>query len=325
MPKVSIIVPVYNVEKYLDRCIESILAQTFTDFEVILINDGSPDNCPAMCDEWAKKDSRIRVIHQSNQGQAAARNYALDIAKGDYISFIDSDDYVHPKFLEILYNNLISSNADVSVCSYKRTNKSNDFDNVNNNSIKYCGIDFVKKGLIGDIPCGVWLLCDKLFKKECFDNVRLPVGRINEDNATVYKILYEANTVVATDAILYYYFENTNSTVHQKFSKKHLDWLLVPQEMIEYFTAKNDQILVDKCNKMYLTSLEDMYKKVRLHLNDKELEKDLRKRLITQYKSEKKKYSITVKTHTSLFETLYPKRMQLYWYLVAIKNKLFKR
>ena len=325
MPKISIIVPVYKVEKYLDRCVESILAQTFSDFEVILIDDGSPDDCPVMCDEWAKNDARIRVIHQSNHGQAAARNRALDVAEGNYICFIDSDDYVHPKFLEILYNNLISSNADVSVCSYKRTNKSNDVNNVNNNSLKYSGVDFVKKGLVGDIPCGVWLLWDKLFKKECFDNVRLPIGRINEDNATVYKILYEAKTVVATDAVLYYYFENTNSTVLQKFSKKHLDWLLVPQEMIEYFTKHNDQLLVDKCNKMYLHSLEDMYKKVCLHLNDKELEKDLRKRLIAQYKSEKKKYPITVKTHTSLFEALYPNRMKIHWYLVAVKNKLIKR
>ena len=324
MPKISVITPVYKVEQYLDRCVESILAQTFTDFELILVDDGSPDNCPQMCDEWAKKDARIRVIHQENGGQAVARNNALDIAQGEYISFVDSDDYIHTQYLEILLNNAETNNAQVSVCSYKRTPKSNDYETLVTNSLTYNGKEYVRKGLLNEIPCGVWLLWDKLFKKECWDNVRLPVGRINEDNATVYKILYECETVVITDDVLYYYFENQNSTVLQKFQKKHLDWLLVPQEMIEYFTEKGDEALVAKANKMYLSALADMLQKVRIHLNDKETEKDLYQRLKAQYKSEKKKYPITVKTHPTLFETLYPKRMKFYWTVKGILNK-FKR
>ncbi len=324
MPTITVITPVYKVEQYLDRCVESILAQTFTDFELILVDDGSPDKCPQMCDEWAKKDARIRVIHQENQGQAVARNNALDVAQGEYISFVDSDDYVHPRYLEILLNNAKRKNAQVSVCSYKRTPKSDDYDSPEGGCVSYNGKQYVQKGLVGEIPCGVWILCDKLFKKECWDNVRLPVGRINEDNATVYKILYQCETVVATDAVLYYYFENQNSTVLQSFKPKHLDWLLVPQEMIEYFTKHNDQILVDKCNKMYLSSLEDMLKKVRTYLNDKDIERELYLKLKNQYKSEKKKYPITVKTHPSLFEALYPKRMQIYWTFKGALNK-FKR
>ena len=103
MPTISVIVPVYNVEKYIHRCVDSILDQTFTDFELILVDDGSPDNCPAICDEYAAKDSRVRVIHQKNQGQAAARNYGVSMAKGAWISFVDSDDMIASKTLELLY------------------------------------------------------------------------------------------------------------------------------------------------------------------------------------------------------------------------------
>ncbi len=324
MPKITVITPVYKVEQYLDRCVESVLAQTFTDFELILVDDGSPDNCPKMCDEWAKKDTRIRVLHQENQGQASARNNALDIAVGEYIAFVDSDDYVHPKFLQVLLFNLISSNSQVSACLYKRTSKGCETGDAFDEYTVHCGKDYVLKSLEGRIKCNAWVLCDKLFKKECWDNVRLPVGRINEDNATVYKILYECETVVATDSVLYYYFENQNSTVLQSFKKKHLDWLLVPEEMIEYFTQKGDEALIAKSNKMYLSALEDMLKKVRTYLNDKDIEKELYQKLKKQYKSEKQKYPITVKTHPSLFEVLYPKRMKIYWTYKGILNK-FKR
>lgn len=126
-PKISIIVPVYNVEKYLKRCIDSILTQTFTDFECILIDDGSPDNCPAICDEYAKADKRIKVIHQENKGVSAARNAGLDTAKGEWIGFVDSDDWIEPNMYEILYEDAIHFNVDVCVCNfcYKNENLKN--------------------------------------------------------------------------------------------------------------------------------------------------------------------------------------------------------
>ena len=324
MPQITIITPVYKVEEYLDRCIESILAQTFIDFELILVDDGSPDKSGEMCDEWEKKDSRIRVLHQANQGQAVARNNALDIANGEYVAFIDSDDYVHPEFLGILYNNLVSSGSDVSVCCYKRTAKSNDFELLDRKTFVFSGNEYVRQSLYSEIKWNSWILCDKLFKKECWNNVRMPIGRINEDNATVYKILYECDKIVACNDVLYYYFENPNSTVLQTFKRKHLDWLLVHKEMIEYFTQKGDSLLVDKANKMYLSALTDMLKKVRKNLNDKDLEKELRLKLLTQYKSEKQKYPITIKTHPELYETLYPNFMKLYWSIKGILNR-FKR
>jgi len=119
MPKISVIVPVYNVEKYLAKCIDSILAQTFTDFECILINDGSPDNSPAICDEYAKKDERMKVIHKENGGVSSARNTGLDIAQGEWITFADSDDWVDENYLELMYSNAIKNNCDLSICGFK--------------------------------------------------------------------------------------------------------------------------------------------------------------------------------------------------------------
>ena len=118
MPTISVIVPVYNVEIYLHRCVDSILAQTFTDFELILVDDGSPDNCGAICDEYAKKDSRVRVIHKENGGQSSARNRAIEAAQGEWIHFVDSDDLIHPQMLEILYRAAQESGANISACSY---------------------------------------------------------------------------------------------------------------------------------------------------------------------------------------------------------------
>ena len=113
--KVSVIIPVYNVEKYLEECIQSVLKQTYKNLEIILVDDGSPDNCPKMCDEWAKKDSRIKVIHKQNGGASSSRNTGLDVMTGDFMCFIDSDDFIAKNYIEVLYNNLIETNSDVSM------------------------------------------------------------------------------------------------------------------------------------------------------------------------------------------------------------------
>lgn len=135
MPEISVVVPVYNVEKYLYRCIESILAQTFTDFELILVDDGSPDNCPQICDEWARKDSRIKVIHKNNGGVSVARNVGLDVAQGEYIAFCDSDDYIKSDFLMSLYENAVNTTADVVVSNYSAVTEDGEFVKVSNHKI----------------------------------------------------------------------------------------------------------------------------------------------------------------------------------------------
>ena len=174
MPKISVIVPVYNVEKYLARCIDSILDQSFADFEVILVDDGSPDKSGEICEYYKAQDNRIVVIHQNNEGQASARNRALDIAKGEYISFIDSDDYVHPDMFSTLIRIITESKSDLVLFGYTKgieekvyweRNEQIDYQTWN-------GKAFLNDCILND-KNGCWILCDKLFNRKCFKDIKI--------------------------------------------------------------------------------------------------------------------------------------------------------
>lgn len=328
MKKLSIICPVYNSEKYLKRCVASISNQTISDFEVILVDDGSTDKSGILCDQLKNSDSRIQVIHQNNQGQAAARNHALDIAQGEYIAFIDSDDYIHPEMFEILLKNAMENHAQISVGGYQTVTGLREFEKIQSEELRcnyWKGKDFLHHCLLDGVDKKPWVLWDKIFHRSCFEHIRMPEGRIHEDNAVVYKIIYEAESVVDCNVPLYYYFQNPDSTVNQPFKKKHLDWLLVPQEMITYFAEKQDGLLWDKANKMYLNELVQMYKKVKENLDNPVIEKKLKKQLMKQYKHEKTRYSMSIKTHPQVYETLYPLYSFMYWSAVGVIGKLRRK
>jgi len=176
-PLISVIVPVYNVEKYLVRCIESILVQTYTTFELILIDDGSPDSCGNICDCYAEKDSRIRVIHKSNQGVSAARNTGLDNATGEYIAFIDSDDWIHEKYLFLLLNAMISTNSYMSVCGYVRTNNEHALEEIN---CSEC-IQTLKSTQLLNSHEMKSFTPRRLYKKELLSNIRFNSNVMVED------------------------------------------------------------------------------------------------------------------------------------------------
>ena len=168
MPTISVIVPVYKVEKNIHRCVDSILGQTYADFELILVDDGSPDNCGAICDEYAAKDSRVVVIHQKNGGLSSARNAGIDIATGAYISFVDSDDYIYPNYLERLYEVLVEFDADISVC--KMIEFSNDIPQLReSNSVPkaYHNIEICNMLCDYRKAIGIVEACGKLYKKKC--------------------------------------------------------------------------------------------------------------------------------------------------------------
>ena len=200
MPKISVIVPVYNVEKYLHECVDSILAQTFTDFELILINDGSQDSSGAICEEYAAKDKRITLIHQENQGQAAARNNAITIAQGEWIHFVDSDDVIHPQMLEILYD-AVDETTKISMCGLcKGTELPDDFRSQKNDySFKKCPV--TEKELISMYNdfYQYWVVWAKLIKKEIVEKYLFTCGRIYEDTAVVFKWINETEFVNITD------------------------------------------------------------------------------------------------------------------------------
>lgn len=237
MPIISIIVPIYNVEKYINRCIDSILAQTISDFELILVDDGSPDDCGKICDEYEKIDSRIKVIHKKNGGLADARNIGLDIAIGEYIGFIDSDDYIKIDMYEKLLNACICNQADISMCG-----RYNVYKNELKPSFSFDG-------------CRVWdskeaiqnLLtwnnidssaCDKLFKKSLFDKTRFPVGKYNEDIFVMTEILFRANKIVHIGESKYYYYHRPESITTEAFSEKKMDLLDASQNVLNFVSDK---------------------------------------------------------------------------------------
>ncbi len=324
MPKISIITPVYNVEDYLPRCIDSIINQTFTDFECLLIDDGSTDNSGVLCDEYAGKDSRIRVFHQKNQGQAAARNYALDIAQGEYIAFIDGDDWVSPEYLNILHQNIVKANADIAVCNHVRTSEYAEESHAEsaNEPICWTGREFLLHCMT-DAVGKHWLLWDKLFRRSCFDTIRLPIGRVHEDNATVYKLLYTSERVVDCEMPLYYYFQREGSTVHSHSWKKRCDYILLWEEMCQYFVLQKDNKMLTIAENGYFHALVNCCPRAD---SDAPIEvvKELKQKLVSQKKKVAKRLKVSLKNCPKYYETIYPRRMKIYWTFKGIRNK-FKR
>lgn len=239
MPEISIIVPVYKVEEYLPRCIDSILAQTFTDFELILVDDGSPDNCGKICDEYAQKDDRIVVIHKNNGGLSDARNAGIDVATGEYIGFIDSDDWIDPNMYYVLHNNAIKNMADISECLFMQCSDNIVVKQPNKIIEKVFSKENAIIELYNNDNYGSIIVCNKLFKKELFDILKFPVGRINEDQFVTPKLFYHSNCVVFCNYIGYYYFRRQSSIMNSEFSAKRLDAVYAYKETRKFFIEHN--------------------------------------------------------------------------------------
>lgn len=231
---ISIIIPVYNVEKYLDKCIESIINQTYNNIEIILVDDGSTDNSGKICDKYREKDNRIKVIHKENGGLSDARNHGLDIAKGKYVTFIDSDDFINEKFCEILLTNLKNNNSDISCCKMREFSDNYTIINENDNRtdliIKHCNkIEALTKVLYQiEMDSSV---CNKLFKIQLFKDIEFPKGRYFEDLATIYKIILKSNNVTYTNERLYYYYQRKTSILHSGNEKKIEDLIITIEEL----------------------------------------------------------------------------------------------
>lgn len=224
MALISIIIPVYRVEAFLDRCMNSIVHQTFKDFEVILVDDGSPDNCPKMCDEWAKKDSRIMVLHCENQGPSAARNTAIRIAKGDYLTFIDADDWISDTMLEDLLVLIQKSKADIAICDFMRTDGTEQTKNpVDIEEHIYTRDEFMKVIMKVSGNRNIHYPWAKLYARKAidFDN-HYPVGMLNEDVEGMFKAVIRADKIAETNKIGYFYYENLDSISRKKFGENFL-------------------------------------------------------------------------------------------------------
>ncbi|MBR2140370.1 MAG: glycosyltransferase family 2 protein [Phascolarctobacterium sp.] len=233
MPKLSIIVPVYKVEQYIHKCVDSILNQTFTDFELILVDDGSPDNCGAICDEYALKDERVRVIHKENGGLSDARNFGLKDAKGEYVSFIDSDDWLDLDLYSDVLGYTDKNSLDV-VCFdvYEVKGEKIKYNNRFNENKVFNGKDALYKILTDEIDNSA---CDKVYKRALWDGVEFPVGRCFEDVATIYKVFHKSKLVGYYKRAYYYYVKREGSIVATSFNAvKRYDYFVGYKDRYEY-------------------------------------------------------------------------------------------
>ena len=239
MPEISVIVPVYKVQQYLQQCVDSILAQTFEDFDLILVDDGSPDDCGSICDKYAEIDKRIHVIHQQNGGLSAARNAGIDWSyqhsSSKWLTFIDSDDWVEIRYLEVLYNVALKCNVDVSICTYHKISTRNQEDldaGLDESGTKWKTEDFYVR--YRENATVAW---GKLYNKQLFSTFRYPTGKLHEDEFLTYQILFRRDNIGITKEKLYYYFINEKGIMQSQNINKRLDALEAYMQQIDYFDS----------------------------------------------------------------------------------------
>ncbi|MBP5262410.1 MAG: glycosyltransferase family 2 protein [Clostridiales bacterium] len=238
--KVSIIIPIYNSENYLTDCIESAVSQTYSDIEIILVNDGSTDGSEEICRSYEEKDQRVRLINQSNAGVSAARNAGLDASTGDLIAFIDSDDSVENDYIEYLFDLMDTYGSDMTCCQY------DDIENANKEPSLLQGPEAcLKEYLISnDITVSV---CCKLYKKHLFEGIRMPVGKRYEDNYVVYKLISKCKSVTVGFARKYHYYSNPSGFVNEPFSMTQMDIVDAALEQ-KQFIDQNYPALIELAN-----------------------------------------------------------------------------
>lgn len=274
--KISIIVPVYNVQDYVERCMESLVNQTYKNIEIIVVNDGSTDTSGKICEELSKKDDRIKVYHKENGGLSDARNYGLRYATGDYIGFIDSDDYVKPEMFEVLYNNIIRESADVSEIDFAITNSKEYLKKKRNSMYKvFSGeqslIEFFKGN---NIENSVWC---KLYRKELIDGLHFEKGITSEDFPFNFQVLLRASKVVVDTRDFYcYYYMREDSIINKKESMVILDSVFnciklekhVPFNLSEQFKAKLIREKMKTVQRLNHTKKEELIEYREKFLND---------------------------------------------------------
>lgn len=283
--KVSVIIPVYNVEKYLCRCIESILKQTYQNLEIILVDDGSSDRCPQICDEYSAKDERIIVCHEINKGVAAARNMALELSTGQYLTFVDGDDFIAPDYIECLYHILKLAAVDISLCGSRNIEEDNS-DNLSvwktgeAEKIDASGILFFQRkealrALMYQIPfdASPW---GKMFKKELFDSIRFPEGCWYEDFAVMPRVFERAERFAFYPYDGYGYVQRKQSTTLEEFSDKKMQLIEVAEANERFISERYPELLPAVYSRVVRANLH-IYSQIPLNLQYRNYRKQVRK------------------------------------------------
>ena len=311
MPDISVIVPVYKVEPFLKRCVDSILGQSYEDLELILVDDGSPDSCGAMCDAFARTDSRIHVIHQENGGLSAARNTGIDWAfansDSQWLCFVDSDDWVHPEYLRTLYDAAVQTGCKLSACGFYRTG-GEAFPEEMDTRVQFLSADEYYCGTVhGGVTAVAW---NKLYHKSLFETLRYPAGKLHEDEFTTYRAVYQAGQVAAVEAPLYAYYQHPEGIMRSRWNPRRLHVLEAEQQQIAFAEAEGKDALLKKAVRQYIFSIHD-------HLN--KAPEEYRKQLRSQLRAALKKgvqCGVFPRTWANLWawEEAYPGK--LFWWLL---------
>lgn len=320
---ISVIVPVYNVEKHIHRCINSILSQSFTNFELILVDDGSSDSCGRICDDYKTKDRRVHVIHKNNGGLSDARNYGLDWAfnnsNSKWITFIDSDDWIVDNYLEILYNAAYLNKTRISSCTYKPTHGEK-IDKGNAIIKVLYSEDFYCQQTTYSISA-----CFKLYEKSLFSNIRFPVGRLSEDTFTTYKVLFSVDRIAFVDLPLYAYYLRNNSIMRSKWSVRQLDALEAYNNQIHFFEEKGYMRAYKCAISMYANTIFDQISVCKnFGSTDENAQKILKKILRKHIHKYRPRGYLPISKYAYIYELVYPKYVKFYRYKLAAKNKLKK-
>ncbi len=246
-PLISVVVPVYKVEQYLDRCVQSVCAQTYRKLEIILVDDGSPDNCGELCEAWRAKDERVRVLHKANGGLSDARNRGAALARGEYISFVDSDDYLAPDALEYLLGLLRQHDADIAVGAARQVSDGGERFAAQAAEQLYCwsAAEAVCELTRYDHYEQLVTAWGKLYAAPLVHANPFPVGRLHEDEATTYKYYDQCRRTVLSNRAVYAYFQNPGSIMHNQTARNREQTLLAYEEQLQYFAGRGEESLAD--------------------------------------------------------------------------------
>lgn len=253
MANISVIVPVYKVEPFLNRCVDSILNQTYEDFEVVLVDDGSPDTCGEICDAYAQKDGRVHVIHQVNGGLSAARNVGIDWvfanSSSRWLAFVDSDDWIHPDFLKVLYAVAEETACKISACGFFRSGGEGFPEQPYDVALRIGSAEYYCGSYHEGQTAVVW---NKLYHKSLFKHLRYPVGKLHEDEFTTYRAVYQAERVGVTPRILYAYYQNPGGIMKSPWSPRRMDVLEAFSQQVEFARSRGDERLLSKVARQYV-------------------------------------------------------------------------
>ncbi|MBC8578959.1 glycosyltransferase family 2 protein [Zhenhengia yiwuensis] len=286
MPKVSIIVPIYNVQQYLAKCIDSLLEQTLQEIEIILVDDGATDKSPEICDTYDLKDHRIKVIHKTNGGLSDARNMGIEVAQGEYIAFLDSDDWVEPNFYEYLYSLAKKEDADIAQCDYIEVYAEDiqiDFRQHIKETI-HTGAEALGL-LFGKEYVKTVVVWNKLYRRNLFDEIRFPKGKVHEDEFTTYKIIHKANKLVNSNLPMVYYRQREGSIMAEGFNERRLHVLEAWKEKYEYLKQEGLEELALRTEANLCSTLKGFYVQTQKSslINKNKILEDLRSEMKRKY------------------------------------------